>query len=251
MATLAELGVKKLFKEKSFKAKVKECFARFDTNSDGRISFTEFVKFYNWFLKEAQSLAQQSVTNTRSQKKKQNQWNDNTVSQKTNASKESMYPQIKPQLKPQRSAGATNTVQCFTLQKDPVLGFGIHFEETSFDQQQARDCEYQIRPGQQYLVVKETRDAGGRVGPATLQGILPGDVLLRVERQPAQNFAQFSDICQNRRTLFMEMLRIPAKGTSKSMLAQVGRSLHGAAVSRSRVKSEGILPGIGQRFRQR
>ena len=33
---------------------VKECFARFDTNSDGRISFTEFVKFYNWFLKEVQ-----------------------------------------------------------------------------------------------------------------------------------------------------------------------------------------------------
>jgi len=206
------------------------------------------VKFYNWFLKEAQSVADRSAG------EKGKEWSKRRASvahyKSVNVNATSAHSLSTSSLKSTRSMQRPyGLVQCFTLEKDPVLGFGIHFAESSFDQQQARDCQFKIQPGQQYLVVKETRDAAGRVGPASLQGILPGDVLLKAERQTVQSFGQFSTICRNRRTLFLEMLRMSAKGA----LAQVGRNLHGAAVASGddSKKSERILPGIARRFTAR
>merc|ERR1711907_628854 len=154
----------------TFKQKVKECFKKFDANSDRRISFSEFVTFYNWFQTQSGDVGQ-----------------DVNEDQPTPLPQVSMFQKARP-------SGAQ--MEHFVLTKDPVLGFGLQFSRITYDQQQARNIHYQILPGRPYLVVNNTRDGADRAGPATLQGIMKGDILLKAEREQIRSFDDFARHCR-------------------------------------------------------
>ena len=193
MSCLIQLGFKDLFPGDQFKHKVRECFKQYDKDGSGGITRAEFKTFYMWLQKE------HGIKDGKTPRLK-----------RKSSSKLKRQASVKEHHEAHASSDAH--VDYYILNRDPKVDFGINFKVKNFGPQ-ASKRHHLLKDNEEYLVVRNLRNLpDGSLGPATLQGIEEGDIILQVDRKLISTFADFASKTKKKSEIHVSILRLPDQG---------------------------------------